>query len=202
MKLLSGHIPFQPRIIWVNMENKSTPAGNDNTGLGISEIRYDLQILQSIRRIIRAIDVQSKRLKSDYNITTPQLVCLTVIVEKGPITATLLSKEIHLSTSTLVGIIDRLEAADMVQKSRSKTDRRVVFIQASAKGKKLIKKVPSPLQKGFIIALNSLEVHEQASILAALLKVVNLLEAEHIEAAPLLETGIIIPQEQVKKDIT
>ena len=184
------------------MENKSTPAGNDNTGLGISEIRYDLQILQSIRRIIRAIDVQSKRLKSDYNITTPQLVCLTVIVEKGPITATLLSKEIHLSTSTLVGIIDRLEAADMVQKSRSKTDRRVVFIQASAKGKKLIKKVPSPLQKGFIIALNSLEVHEQASILAALLKVVNLLEAEHIEAAPLLETGIIIPQEQVKKDIT
>jgi len=173
--------------------NKNSDS-NDNTPNKM-KVRFDLQILQSIRRIIRAIDVQSKKLKSNYNITTPQFVCLAAIVDGGRITATHLSKEIHLSTSTLVGIIDRLEAAGLVQKIRSKTDRRVIFIEASAKGKKLIKKIPSPLQEGFVIALNSLEVHEQASILAALLKVVNLMEAEHIEAAPILETGIIITTE-------
>lgn len=160
-----------------------------------TEICYDLQILRSIRKIIRAIDVRSKRLKSEHDITTPQLVCLTSIVENGPITSTEISKDVNLSTSTLVGIIDRLENSGFAKRFRRTNDRRVIDIQATEKGRKLVKKIPSPMQESFTQAINSLPEHEQASILASLLKIINLMEAEHLEAAPILETGILIPRQ-------
>ena len=38
--------------------------------------RYDLRVFQSLRRIIRAVDLHSRKLSAQHRITGPQLMCL------------------------------------------------------------------------------------------------------------------------------
>ena len=59
-------------------------------------VSYQLRILASIRRIIRAIDISSRKVVKEYNLTTPQHVCLLTIVEEGPLTVSELGRQAAL----------------------------------------------------------------------------------------------------------
>ncbi len=152
---------------------------------------YQLQILQSLRRIIRAVDIHSRQLKQKCNITAPQLVCLLTIVAKEILTVANLAKEIHLSPSTVVGILDRLEEKGLVTRNRDSKDRRVVKVTATAKGMEFAQTAPSPLQDKLGNSLSQLSVLEQSTISLSLTRIVELMEAEEIDAAPILQTGCI-----------
>lgn len=151
--------------------------------------RYDLRILQSLRRIIRAIDIHSRRLKLKHDITGPQLVCLITIVERGPLTIKAIAGEVFLSPSTVIGVLDRLEAKGLILRLRDTKDRRVVNVSATATGKEVVERAPSPLQEGLARALTNLREIEQATIALSLERIVELMEAEDLPADPILETG-------------
>src|SRR5690625_4472847 len=108
---------------------------------------YDLRILRALRRITRSIALHSRQLSAYSNITAPQLVCLRAVVENGPLTATAISREIHVSPSTVVGILDRLEDKGWIKRERGRQDRRIVFITATEQSKEQAKNKPSPLQQ-------------------------------------------------------
>ena len=72
--------------------------------------RYDLRVLQALRRIIRAVDLHSRKLLAQHRITGPQLVCLLAVEENQPVTGSAIARHVHLSPSTVIGILDRLEA--------------------------------------------------------------------------------------------
>lgn len=150
---------------------------------------YELRVLQSLRRIIRAVEIHSKKLAHSHKITGPQLGCLAAIKESGPLTATKLAQTIYLSPSTIVGIVDRLEEKGLVVRQRGSKDRRQVQICLTEAGEQLLDRAPSALQDTLAEALKSLPELEQVSITLALEKIVDLMEAGKIEASPVLETG-------------
>jgi len=154
--------------------------------------RVELRVLSAIRRIIRCVGIYSKELTTKAHITAPQLVCLVTLVEKGPMTATTISREVFLSPSTIVGILDRLEEKGLVKRERATKDRRVVTVTATEEGQKLAQSAPSPLQQKLTDSLMALPLNEQVDIARSLERVVNLMEAQHIDAAPILEAGQII----------
>ena len=137
---------------------------------------------------MRAADVQSRRLAAEYNITGPQVICLQTVHDDGPITATALAKLVHLSSSTVVGIIDRLELRGWVQRERSVKDRRQVLIHVTDAGNELLTRVPSPLQDRLASGLAQLPAREQVELATAIERIVELLEVPDFGAAPLLET--------------
>lgn len=149
----------------------------------------DLRILRALRRIIQAVDIHSRKLASVHKITTPQLVTLLWIVESGSSTASDIAKQIHLSNSTVVGILDRLEAKNLVVRERSTHDRRLVHVRATCAGENLARSAPSPLQDVFADALHQLPDSEQTTIAESLDRIVELMEARDIDAAPLLDAG-------------
>jgi DNA-binding MarR family transcriptional regulator len=155
------------------------------------EGQYDLRILTSIRRIIRAVDLHSRKLASRHDITGPQLICLLDIVSAGSCTPTALSKSVHLSRSTIVGIIDRLVAKGLVERHRDLRDRRVVLLSATKEDRRLAETAPSPLQDRLASGLHDLSEAAQAKLAASLERVVELMEAKHLDASPILETGPI-----------
>jgi len=160
-----------------------------NTNLQVPPVEispYNLRILRSLRRIVRAIDLYSRELKANCGLTIPQLVCLSAIVREKQITAVSLSLQVHLSPSTLVGILDRLEKAGLIQRKRSAEDRRQVIIKASDAGKNAIDRAPSPLQENLISGLDDMPAKEQAAIAQSLETIVTLMEAHEIKVAPLL----------------
>ena len=151
--------------------------------------RYDLRILRSLRRIIRAVELYSKKLASQHKVTGPQLICLLTIRECAPITATEIAKEVHLSPSTVVGVLDRLEEKKLVTRERDQKDRRKVYVRLTELGSELAESAPSPLQDRLAGALSSVSELEQASIALALERVVDLMEVRQVDASPILDTG-------------
>ncbi len=169
---------------------------NSDTEPQVPKGSYDLRILQALRRIIRAVDIHSHRLSTQYKITGPQLACLLAIQEEGPLSSGKLAQKIYLSPSTVVGIVDRLEEKQLVARQRDTKDRRQVYISITPAGERLIAAAPSLLQETLAHALVELPELEQVSITMALEKLVDLMEARHIGAAPVLETGSLTPAEE------
>jgi DNA-binding MarR family transcriptional regulator len=153
----------------------------------VSETAYDQRIFIALRQIIHATDKYSRKLRNDFKITIPQLVCLNCIAEHSPISASEISKQIHVSKSTLVGIIDRLEEKGFITRVRNSKDRRLVFIEITRDGKAMIKKAPSLLQDKLTEKLAQLTETEQKKIANSLEKLVDMMDAENIEKAAILE---------------
>ena len=106
-------------------------------------------------------------------------------------TATTISREVFLSPSTIVGILDRLEVKGLIKRERSQVDRRVVTVEVTELGKKIVKRSPSPLQERLQRRLSELSSAEQEEIASALERVVSFMEASDVDAAPILEIGSI-----------
>jgi len=145
------------------------------------------RILKSIRRIIRAVDLHSQKLSTQHKITTPQLVSLLVISEQEPARSSDIAKAVSLSSATVIGILDRLETKGLIRRERSTTDRRVVNIWTTPEGQELIRNAPSPMQDKLADAIEGLSSDEQTSIAETFERVVNLMEIQNIDAAPILE---------------
>lgn len=118
----------------------------------------------------------SKKLSSHYKITGPQLICLLTIRDHQPLTSSQISKEVHLSPSTIVGVLDRLEEKGFIERERDKKDRRRVYVTLTSAGERLAEQAPSPLQDKLASALGGLSELEQSTIALALEKVVTLMD--------------------------
>lgn len=159
----------------------TAPDSQEHVRLAEVKVRYDLSVLQSLRRIIRAVSLYSHQLAATYKITAPQLVCLLTIVNEGSINLSALSKRVFLSASTVVGILDRLEEKGLITRQRDHRDRRLINVQATSSGKELVAQAPSPLPTALANALTQLPELEQATIALSLERVVNLMEEKYIE---------------------
>jgi len=154
-------------------------------------VRYDLRILRGLRQIIHGVDLYSKHLSATHQITAPQLLCLLTVVNHGPLSPTAISREVHLSLSTIVGILERLEEKNLVLRERSQEDRRFLRVSATPAGLQLIQQAPSPLQNRLAAALTALPELEQATIALSLERIVALMEAPDTDISPILATGPI-----------
>jgi len=144
--------------------------------LSKTEKDLGLKILMDLRRITRAIDLNSKKLSSETSLTAPQVVSLIAVYHHGVLTLAEIAEQVHLSSSTMVGIIDRLEAKNLVIRERSKTDRRQVLIRITDEGQKMAKKSPLPLQEELIKSLSKLPEAQQRNLAKALELLVKMLD--------------------------
>lgn len=147
------------------------------------------QILVALRQIIRAVDLHSRQLVDRAGLTGPQLVLLRAAVRLQKPSAGELARAIHLSQATVTGILDRLEKRGLIERVRSGRDRRSIFVQITPQGEAQLRAAPSGLQEQFLQELGRLEHWEQTNILATLQRIVSMMEAEHVEASPVLVTG-------------
>ena len=149
------------------------------------------QVIAALRRITRAIDLHSRVLLQKSGLTIPQLAALQAIKRLQPITVGALAKSIHLGPATLTGILGRLEKRGLVSRARGDRDRRSVVIELTEDGADLVAEAPSLLQDRFRDELTKLQEWEQTMILATLQRIASMMDAEDIEAAPVLVPGVV-----------
>ena len=148
---------------------------------------HDRRVLNSIRRIVRAVDLRSRRLAVSYGITGPQLACLDALCEEDSLTVSELGKRIHLSSSTLVGILDRLERKGYVRRERRADDRRKIGVAATERGRTFATSVLSPVRDSFAEAFQSLAPDVQEETASSLERVITLMEAWDVPAHPVID---------------
>ncbi|MEM7097662.1 MAG: MarR family transcriptional regulator [Pseudomonadota bacterium] len=158
------------------------------------ETTQEDQVLISLRQIIRATDLYSRQLSKQVGLTAPQLLVLQSIHRLGATSISKLSTDVSLSQATVTNIIDRLESRALVRRHRSNEDRRVVHATLTDSGVEKISEAPTPLQDVFSKRFSSLEPWEQSMIVSSLQRVANMMNAEDIDASPVLHVGGAIDQ--------
>lgn len=149
------------------------------------------QLLISLRRVIRAIDIHSRQLNKHSGLTGPQLMVMQKIAQLDAPLAKTVAEEITLSPATVTTIIDRLEGRGLVIRLRSETDKRKVHLYLSDAGRGLLQDSPKPLQDHFIKRYQNLEEWEQSQLLSAVERIATMMDADKIDAAPMLLVGKI-----------
>lgn len=147
------------------------------------------QVLTSLRRVIRAIDLHSKQLVKTASVTGPQLRLLQLIRSQGDATASELADAMSLSQATVTSILDRLEDRGLIERVRSHTDKRKVHPRLTEGGNSLLDKAPAALQDNFVSKFDQLQTWEQHMIIASLQRLAEMMDAERIDASPYLDLG-------------
>jgi len=148
------------------------------------------QIVAAIRRIMRAVDLHSRHLAEQHGLTGPQLATLQAASRLGGASSTgALARAVHLSGPTVTGILDRLAKRGLVERARSGNDRRSVTITITPQGEEVMAAAPSLLQDRFRAELARVEEWEQTMILAMLQRIAAMMDAESLDASPVLVPG-------------
>lgn len=147
------------------------------------------EVLIALRRLIRATDLHSKHLVRTSGLTASQVLILQAIDKQEQATPSQLAKEISLSQATITSIVDRLENRGLLARERSQTDRRRVYLQLTEAGKEVLSHAPAPLQEHFVRQFKQLESWEQLTIIASLQRVAAMMDADAIDASPILDVG-------------
>jgi len=153
-------------------------------------MNQEVDVLITIRKIIRATDLYSRQLSKKSGLTAPQLLVLQAIQEMGAVAISRLSTHVSLSQATVTSILDRLEGRGLIARHRSTLDKRVVHATLTPEGESMIVQAPKPLQDVFSAAFEKLEEWEKSMIVASLQRVASMMNAEHIDASPMLHVGI------------
>lgn len=139
------------------------------------------EIMQSLRRIFKAIQDYSHEVSNKFGITGPQLWALKTISQNGKLSLGELTKKMYLHPSTITGVVDRLEKKGYVSRDRGQGDRRVINVQLTPQGKKLVKRAPNPVQGKMIYGLRRLKKEKLNSIYDSVNKLVEIMEAQHVK---------------------
>ncbi|MCC5797353.1 MAG: MarR family transcriptional regulator [Methylophaga sp.] len=149
------------------------------------------EVLVALRRVIRATDLHSKYLAKTTGLTAPQILLLQTLRDRGQVTIGEIASDMSLSQATVTTIIDRLEKRKLVYRQRSETDKRKVHAFLTDEAKEILKSAPIPLQDQFTRQFSYLQEWEQTMIISALKRVAQMMDAQHIDASPVLDIGML-----------
>lgn len=146
------------------------------------------EILISIRKIVRSINLESKRIQKDFGISIPQLLCLGHLKDRDKRQATHseLMKLLSLNSSTVTGIVNRLEGRGLVKRIQSKEDKRVTWIIITTKGQRLAENAPAVLHDELARKLQHLPVDTQNKIRESLEVIVQSMNIDALDASPVI----------------
>jgi DNA-binding MarR family transcriptional regulator len=126
----------------------------------------------------------TKELNKKYNVSAPQVACLLALLEDGPMALSQVARKIMVNSSTLTGIIDRLEQKGLVTRTRTSLDRRVITIELTEEGRKVAGNAPPPVQLKIVEGLKQLSDEEREQIIRALSKLAEMIDSKELGPAP------------------
>lgn len=154
----------------------------------VSDRSVSDSVLIALRKIIQAIEMNSKKLVKRVGLTGPQLVILQEIARSGELTAGEIARAVSVSQATVTGILERMEKRGLLARQRSESDKRRIMVSITQPGRQILDEAPPLMQEAFVERFSSLQEWEQTMILSALQRLVSIMDAKTIQAAPFLAT--------------
>ncbi|MGK7397166.1 MAG: MarR family winged helix-turn-helix transcriptional regulator [Candidatus Cyclobacteriaceae bacterium M3_2C_046] len=146
------------------------------------------EILADIRKIVHAVNQESKQIEKEFGISIPQLLCIQHLnkSEDFRLTHKDISQKLSLNSSTVTGIIDRLEKKGLVARLPKKGDKRVTFISLTSRGEELIKSAPDLLHSRLLKKLKQASSSELEVVKNGLLILTQYLGLNNMSDPPII----------------
>ena len=148
------------------------------------------EIILALRKVVRAIDIHSRSLLQSHGLTGPQALILAKIFASKALSAKELATELSLSQATITDILKRLDAKGFINRETDPSDRRVARISLTKLGQEMHASAPPLLQHKFEQQFSRLKGWEQHLLISSLQRIAELMDAEKIDAAPVLATSL------------
>lgn len=149
--------------------------------------------LIALRRILRATELYERSLAQAAGLTPAKLRVLQILSGRpgGLATPKALATQMGVAQGTVTALVDKLVSLGMVTRTRSEADRRQMNLVITETGRAAVKDAPDALQQRFVRAFERMADWEQAQLVSSLERVAAMLDADDIDAAPVLTTGEI-----------
>jgi DNA-binding MarR family transcriptional regulator len=106
-----------------------------------ARINPDEALVDEIVGLTRQTGLHMRRRMAATGLPFGQTSCLFTLAKTGEIPATRLATEMGIRGPTMTGLLDTLEAAELVRRRPSPDDRRVSLLSFTPKGRRLLQKV-------------------------------------------------------------
>ncbi|MEM9841382.1 MAG: MarR family winged helix-turn-helix transcriptional regulator [Pseudomonadota bacterium] len=149
------------------------------------------EALIALRQIQRRTEQASKKLAAQAGLTPSQLLVMQILAERGEISAGEVSKLTQLKHATITSLVDKLVARGLMARRRCQEDRRRVWLTLLPAGQMAITSAPDLLQETFQTRFADLPDWHQSMLVSSLERIAALLDAEDLDAAPILDVGAL-----------
>jgi len=128
---------------------KATPVTGLAAEIGMQRPFESLE-LEAVLNVIRthaALASQAAKVFKKYGISEPQYNVLRILRgHAAPVSVYQIANEMVSPHPDMPRLVDRLEATNLVTRTRCQNDRRVVWVNLTRHGKAILKKLDQPLQ--------------------------------------------------------
>lgn len=95
------------------------------------------RILMYYLRVSQHLSQQFRTHLGKLELTFPQALALSTLNDQGPMPISKLAELTGSANSTISGVVDRLERLELAKRKRSELDRRVIYVEATEKYRRL-----------------------------------------------------------------
>ncbi len=106
----------------------------------MEHLTLENQLCFSLYTASRLITQKYQDFLAPLELTYPQYLVLLILREQDNIPVTHIGKRLSLKTNTLTPLLKRMESADLIVRTASEHDERVILIQLTKKAQKLQEK--------------------------------------------------------------
>ncbi len=144
----------------------------------LSPREFAVQLSELMPHLMRGMLKTEQTGCSHTDVTMNQLWALGYLQEHGESPVNSIARAVGLKRPATSGLVDRMVQAGLVQRTRSREDRRVVLVAPTTKGRKLIAKTLEEKVKSITSLFSPLSARERAQYLALLAKVVKRMDEQ------------------------
>ncbi|PYP21536.1 MAG: MarR family transcriptional regulator [Gemmatimonadetes bacterium] len=141
-----------------------------------------MDIVQGLRRIVKALQSYSQDVRNAYGLTGPQLWALKTLQRNGRMSTGRLAAALAVHQSSASILIDRLDKRGLVRRSRGRLDHRFVNLELTKRGAALAADAPEAAQGRLLHALEAMPPGEVRKIKHAVDRLVQAMEATDVHA--------------------
>lgn len=127
----------------------------------ISQDQFADFMSEALPELISSIMREDTSAVSKGQVSVPQFWALHYIAQKEGSTVNELAAALHRGKSSTSGLLQRLEKSGLVKREHSKTDRRVVHVTLTAKGRRLTERLATSRKQGIRKTYSSLTATER-----------------------------------------
>jgi len=139
------------------------------------------QICFPVYSVSRLLTQAYRPYLEELGITYPQYLVLMVLWENDEVSINQITEKLLLNTNTLSPLLKRMEKIDLVHRTRSKEDERIVIIALSDKGKELkTKALPIPDKLFNEIVADKIEVDDMLKLKDTLCELISVLKVKSV----------------------
>lgn len=151
------------------MSERAKDAATESVAREGGNVQTDVdRILEAIVYLYTESRRVTKELARQHGLTGPQVTALKLLEGFGTLSLSELGARMSAKSSTVTGLVDRMERDGLVRRRRSREDRRVIHLEATPAGARIAAEVPVTAMEIFGDALRSLSGEDRAQLMRIL----------------------------------